>query len=86
MSITEPLQNSQESNHALHILPLEITPREKEILQLIYEGFTDKEMAANLGISHHTVRKHRERLRTKFKTDNSPSMVRMAIKLKILNE
>ena len=39
-----------------------LTEREKEILQLIYEGYTDNEIAKALDISKNTVRTHRENL------------------------
>jgi len=37
-------------------------PRQVEILDLVGEGYSDKEIAQSLGISRHTVRTHLERL------------------------
>jgi two-component system nitrate/nitrite response regulator NarL len=46
-------------------MPL-LTPREREILGLIGEGLSNKEMARRLGISVHTVKFHLEALFTKL--------------------
>jgi DNA-binding CsgD family transcriptional regulator len=46
-------------------MPL-LTPREREILSLIGEGLSNKEMARRLGISVHTVKFHLEALFTKL--------------------
>ncbi len=42
------------------------TRREKQIIQLISEGKTSKEIAENLHISEHTVKTHRTRIREKM--------------------
>jgi DNA-binding CsgD family transcriptional regulator len=39
-------------------LPDRLTPREAEILRLVADGGTNKEIAAGLGISVHTVERH----------------------------
>lgn len=41
---------------------MDVSPREEEILSLIADGFTDKEIAARLGMRRRTVRTHLERL------------------------
>ena len=41
----------------------ELTPREKEILELLAEGITDREIAYRLGISAYTVRTHVKHVR-----------------------
>jgi two-component system, NarL family, nitrate/nitrite response regulator NarL len=46
-------------------MPL-LTPREREILALISEGLSNKEMARRLGISVHTVKFHLEALFAKL--------------------
>lgn len=42
------------------------TRREKQIIRLISEGKTSKEIAENLSISEHTVKTHRTRIREKM--------------------
>jgi DNA-binding NarL/FixJ family response regulator len=43
-----------------------LTPREKEVLQLLADGFRYKEIAAEMGISLDTVREHARRIYTKL--------------------
>ena len=56
-----------------------LTPRELEVLQLIAEGNTNKEMAAALFISVKTVEKHRQTLMKKTRTHEAASVTRYAI-------
>jgi len=37
-----------------------LTAREREVLALVREGLTNREVARHLGVSAHTVRKHLE--------------------------
>jgi DNA-binding NarL/FixJ family response regulator len=41
---------------------IRVSPRQEEILTLIADGFTDKEIALRLGLRQRTVRTHLERL------------------------
>jgi DNA-binding CsgD family transcriptional regulator len=52
-----------------------ITPREKEIMQLVSQGFSSKEIAAKLFISRHTVESHRKHILHKLSVKNAPQMV-----------
>lgn len=58
----------------------EITEREQEILQLIVEGMTSKEIAKKLYISPRTVDTHRANLMQKLELNNIAELVRYAIK------
>ncbi|WP_119078872.1 response regulator [Chitinophaga alhagiae] len=57
-----------------------ITRREKEVLQLIAEGFTNAEIAARLFISIPTVNTHRKSLIEKFDAANTAVLIGKAIK------
>jgi DNA-binding NarL/FixJ family response regulator len=57
-----------------------LSPREKEVLQLIAEEHTSSEIAGLLFISEKTVEKHRASLMDKLKVRNLAGLVRMAIK------
>jgi DNA-binding NarL/FixJ family response regulator len=56
-----------------------ITRREKEILQLIVEGFSNKEIADKLFLSIRTVENHRNHLLQKFDVKNTAGLVKIAI-------
>lgn len=56
-----------------------ITRREKEILQLITEEFTNPEIADKLHISPHTVENHRNHLLQKLGVKNTAGLVKAAI-------
>ncbi len=57
-----------------------LTVREKEVLKLLAEGHTNKEIAAMLFISPKTVETHRHRINEKLKLGNVTDLVRYAIK------
>lgn len=57
-----------------------LTLREREVLQLIAEGYTTKEVAARLGITVKTAESHRTRLMAKLEIHNTAGLVRYAIR------
>lgn len=61
-----------------------LTRREKEVLALIAEGFTNPEIAEKLFISIPTVNTHRKSLLAKFKAKNVASLVKMAMQLQMV--
>ena len=56
-----------------------LTPREKEIMQLVSQGFSSKEIAAKLFISRHTVESHRKHILHKLSVRNAPQMVHQCV-------
>lgn len=61
--------------------PLDVlSPREKEILQLIAEEHTSSEVGKILSISEKTVEKHRAHIMEKLQVRNLAGLVRLAIK------
>jgi DNA-binding NarL/FixJ family response regulator len=56
-----------------------LTPRETEVLQLIAQGNSNREMAAALFISVKTIEKHRQALMRKTRTHETASVTRYAI-------
>lgn len=61
-----------------------LTSREKEILNLIKEGKLSKEIAGLLGISVHTVNRHRQNILEKLCVGNSLEAVMAAEAMKVL--
>jgi len=62
-------------------LPSErLTPRERQVLQLVAEGKATKEIAAILGVSVKTTESHRTRLMRKLGVQTAAGLVRYAIR------
>jgi DNA-binding NarL/FixJ family response regulator len=57
-----------------------LTPREREVLQLIAEGHTNTTIAQMMNVSVKTVEKHRASLMSKLNVHSVAELVRMAIK------
>ncbi len=58
----------------------QLTPREREMLQMISEGYTNNKMAEALGISVKTVERHRTNLMAKLDARNLVELIRVAMK------
>jgi DNA-binding NarL/FixJ family response regulator len=63
-----------------------LTPREKEILKLIGEGYKNKEIAGQLFISIKTVEKHRSNLMEKLQLHNSAAVTSYAMKKGLISK
>lgn len=57
-----------------------LTPRQREILQLIAEGFATREIAERLHVSVKTVETHRSQLMSRLGIFDVPGLVRFAIR------
>jgi len=60
--------------------PEPLTPREREVLQLVAEGKTTKEVAQFLGVSIKTAESHRTRIMGKLDIHETANLVRYAIR------
>lgn len=58
-----------------------LTPRQREILQLLAEGNTAKAIAAKLGLSVKTVETHRAQLMDRLEVRDLATLVRLAVRL-----
>jgi DNA-binding NarL/FixJ family response regulator len=58
----------------------ELTGREREVLELIAEGFPNKRIAARLGISDQTAKFHVASICAKLQASNRTEAVRIAIR------
>ena len=74
--LLERLQSSDPSRTAFDLL----TQREREVLRLIGQGATSKEVAERLGISPKPAQVHRENLKQKLALHTTADLVRYAIK------
>ncbi|NAS12290.1 response regulator transcription factor [Poritiphilus flavus] len=57
-----------------------ISPREKEVIQLIADGYTTQEIAEKLYLSRHTIESHRKNILLKLGLKNSAGLVKYAIR------
>jgi DNA-binding NarL/FixJ family response regulator len=62
-----------------------LTDREKEVLQLVAEGKSNKEVAAVLDVSNHTVESHRTNLMQKLGIHNTAEIVLYAVRKKLIS-
>jgi two-component system, LuxR family, response regulator FixJ len=58
-----------------------LTPREKEVMDLVVEGFTSQAIALRLGISQRTVESYRVQIMEKMQAESVAVLVRRAIRL-----
>ena len=69
------------TRHVLRDSPLEdLTSRQREIVQLLAEGRTAKEVAGILGLSVKTVETHRSQIMQRLNIHDLPGLVRYAIR------
>ena len=61
-----------------------LTPREREILQLVAEGKSNKEVAAILNLSVYTVETHRSNIMEKLKLNGLPELILYAVRKGII--
>lgn len=61
-----------------------LSPRERQIVQLLAEGKSNKEVAGRLGISVRTAENHRARIMRKLQLHSLSDLVRHAIRNKII--
>jgi two-component system response regulator NreC len=61
-----------------------LTDREKEVLQMIAEGMSNKEVAGALELSTYTVETHRNNLMQKLNLHNTAEIVLYAVRKKII--
>lgn len=80
MEVAATLAVSHSASPAVPVL----TAREKEVLHLIAEGFTNQEIADKLFISILTVDSHRKNLLAKFGVKNTAAMIKTALELRLI--
>jgi DNA-binding NarL/FixJ family response regulator len=79
----EILNRSEDTSHAAQT-STRLTAREREIVQLLSEGRSNQEVADALGISVRTAETHRASILRKLGLDSVASLVRYAIRNKII--
>lgn len=64
--------------------PEALTPRESQILELIWAGLKNKEIANRLNISVKTVEAHRATMMKKLRVLNTAQLLKAAIRHKLI--
>lgn len=64
---------------------IELTPRQREVLQLVAEGHTMKEIATILSISTRTVESHKYEMMQKLGAQTTAGLIQYAIKLGLVS-
>ena len=66
--------------------PLGLTPREREVLRLIAEGLTNRQIAERLVVSEHTVHRHVTNLLRKLEMPTRAAAAALAARLGLLED
>ncbi|RMH03420.1 MAG: DNA-binding response regulator [Nitrospirae bacterium] len=65
---------------------LALTARQKEILRLVAQGLTNREIGEHLGISVRTVEVHRFNLMRRLRVRNVAQLLRQALLMKLISK
>jgi DNA-binding NarL/FixJ family response regulator len=79
------LEDSKGETKAGMRAPNDLTPREREVLQLVAEGKSSPEIATFLGLSVKTIEGHRGRIMAKLDVHNVAGLVRHAIRIGLVS-
>ena len=74
------LQQTHEQTQETHDRLERLTPRERDVLQLVVQGLLNKQIASELALSIKTVEQHRARVMEKMEAESLASLVRMTLK------
>jgi len=80
-AITIFIQKSEASDFDLYET---LTPREREVLHMVAQGYTSAEIAARLVVSPRTVEVHRANMMRKLQLQNHTQLVQYALQRKIV--
>ncbi len=80
MIAKDVLQTFMDESHGIPRGRLELTPRQREVLQLVGEGYSAKEIATNLHISARTVEFHKYRIMEDLNLRTNAELIQYAIK------
>ena len=65
---------------------VQLTRREFEVMRMVVQGKSNKEIASELGVSTKTVEAHRAKVMEKMQARSLAGLVRMALMMRILDE
>ena len=74
---------AQEKSRSTREAHASLTPRERQVMELVVSGLLNKQVGGDLGISEITVKTHRGSVMRKMKADSIADLVKMAAQLGI---
>ena len=72
-------RRARDHRHGLQARFSGLTPREREVLAHVLRGRLNKQIAADLGISERSVKRHRTSLMAKLRVTSVPALTRLAV-------
>ena len=69
-----------------HIRLASLTPRERQVFDLVIRGKINKQIAQQLGTAERTVKAHRQRVMEKMQVQSVAELVSVAVRLGLLSE
>jgi DNA-binding CsgD family transcriptional regulator len=63
-----------------------VSPRQEDVLRLIADGYSDKEIAARLGLRQRTVRTHLERLFARHGVHNRAGVLALWLRSQVVGD
>lgn len=79
LEIDQRLRMTQGTRAEVSARLAELTPREHEVMAMVTDGRSNKEIAAALGVTAKTVEAHRARVMEKMRAESLAELVRMAL-------
>jgi len=83
LSESRRILDEQNEEHTINDLVDKLTPREREVLEMVVNGEANKSIAHSLSISERTVEVHRSRVMEKMGTPSLASLVKMAMRVNL---
>jgi two-component system response regulator NreC len=80
-SVPQVVTGEEEEGKGLEVL----SKRERQVLELVADGYTNVQIGEKLGISHKTVARHRERIMNKLDMHSCPELVKFAIRTGLID-
>ena len=73
------MESQESTQNKRPVTRLNLSGREREIVQLVAQGYKNKEIAEKLGVKPKTVEKHRANIMNKLALRNLAQLIRYAI-------
>ncbi len=78
------LQESQAEHKTIEHCLQNLTPRERQVFEMVVKGMLNKQIAFDLGTSEQTIKVHRRRVMDKMQVTSVAELVQAAVKVGVL--